>query len=113
MKKVILLSVVFFFIGITTTFAENEKVSKIVLSCNMDCGSCAAKIKKELTYTKGVKMVETDFEKDIITIEYRNDKTDSEKLIAAISKAGFKAEPQKANTCGAKKSCCSKKCGSK
>lgn len=101
MKKTILILTVILFAGITSMSAQEEtkkeskaksKISEVSLICNMDCNSCATKVKKQLAFTKGITGVETDYEKDIVTVKYRNDKTDTDKIIASLSEIDYKAK---------------------
>ncbi|MCK9255210.1 MAG: heavy-metal-associated domain-containing protein [Bacteroidales bacterium] len=78
---------------------ENSKISEVVLNCEMDCGNCAAKVKKQLSYTKGVTAVDVNHETDLVVVKYRNDKTDVDKLIASLNEIDYKANVHKpANT---------------
>ncbi len=108
MKKVALILSVIIFAGISGLMAQEEtstkeikknaKISEVSLSCQMDCGSCSEKVKKQLAYTKGVKFVSTDFEKDVVVVKYRNDRTDVDKIIASLGEIDYKAS--------VKKTCC-------
>ena len=71
---------------------ENSKVSEVTLSCKMHCGDCAEKVKKQLSFTKGVKDVQPNLEKQEVVVKYQNDKTDADKLIASLSEAGYAAK---------------------
>jgi copper chaperone CopZ len=86
----------------------------------MECGNCANDVKKQLAYTKGVKYVETDYEKDLVVIKYRNDRTDVDKLIASLGEIKYAASVYNPGCSSAKKGCCPGKtesssggCGSK
>ena len=114
MKKTVLILAALMFAVFTVSAQgkaekKNDKISEVKLSCKMDCGNCAADVKKQLAYTKGVKFVETDFEKDVVVVKYRNDITDSDKIIASLGEINYKATVNKADCPGAKKGCCSDK----
>ena len=105
MKKTILILTAILFAMTTSLFAQetekqeiikNEKLSEVNLTCDMACGNCANEVKKQLAFTKGVKFVETDYEKNTILVKYRNDKTDSDKIIASLAKIDYKASVKKA-----------------
>lgn len=49
---------------------------------------CKDRIEKDIAYTKGVKSVKLDLDTKIVTIEYRTEKTDPNKLRDTISKIG-------------------------
>lgn len=112
MKKSFLILTILMFVGATSIVAQeetstqdgNSKISEVTLSCKMNCESCANKVKKQLAYTKGVKGVTTDHEKDIVTIKYRNDKTDSDKLIESLAEIDYEAKVVK--PCATTKSGC-------
>lgn len=116
MKKVILISIALIFTGMTSVFAQemtakketkaNANISEVTLSCSMECGNCAAAVKKQLAYTKGVKFVSTDFEKDLVVVKYRNDRTDNDKIIASLAEINYKATVYKPGCPNAKKGCC-------
>jgi copper chaperone CopZ len=113
MKKVVLILSVVLFAGISDLMAQeetsskeikkNEKISEVSLSCQMDCGNCSDKVKKQLAYTKGVKFVSTDFEKDVVVVKYRNDRTDVDKIIASLGEIDYKASVKKACCSGSAK----------
>ncbi|MDD4216042.1 MAG: heavy-metal-associated domain-containing protein, partial [Bacteroidales bacterium] len=101
MKKTILILTVMLFAGITSMSAQeetkketkaNSKISEVSLVCNMACNSCATKVKKQLAFTKGITDVQTDYEKDIVTVKYRNDKTDTDKIIASLAEIDYQAK---------------------
>ena len=54
----------------------------------MSCQNCEDKIKGNMRFEKGVVKVETDREKQTVTITYDPKKTDVEKLQAAMKKIG-------------------------
>lgn len=118
MKKSILVLAAIFFVAVSISAQEkvekkdvkqNDKISEVSLSCKMECGNCANEIKKQLAFTKGVKFVETDYEKDIILVKYRNDKTDIEKIIASLGEIKYTASVYSPGCPNAKKTCCSGK----
>lgn len=110
MKKSILILTAIIFALTTSLVAQetakpekkkNKKISEVSLVCKMDCEKCANDVKKQLAFTKGVKVVETDHENNTIFIKYRNDKTDPVKIIASLAEIDYKAT--------VKKSCCPSK----
>lgn len=88
---------------------KNDKISEVTLSCKMDCGNCANDVKKQLAFTKGVKYVETDFEKDLVVVKYRNDRTDADKIIASLGEIKYAASVYNPGCGSVKKGCCSGK----
>ena len=99
MKKNILILVLALLLGIGNVFAQeqkaakqNEKISEVILSTEMHCQNCADKVSKQLAYTKGVIDVQANHEKNAVYIKYRNDRTDTEKLIASLKEIGYDAK---------------------
>ena len=99
MKKNILILVLALLLGIGNAFAQeqkaakqNEKISEVILTTEMHCQNCADKVAKQLAYTKGVIDVQANHEKNAVYIKYRNDRTDTEKLIASLKEIGYDAK---------------------
>lgn len=75
--------------------AKKEKKTKIdTLVCwtALDCKNCQAKVEKNIAFEKGVKGLEVDLEKKLVTVAYRVDKTNPQKIEKAIQDLGFKTE---------------------
>ena len=97
MKKMKLLTVtLLLFIGMASVFAKNDpKVKKVTYTCTVDCHSCEEKIMKNIPYEKGVKKVEVDIEKQLVTVSFKEGKNSTEGIKKAIDKLGYKAEVKK------------------
>ncbi|HOZ30571.1 MAG TPA: heavy-metal-associated domain-containing protein [Bacteroidales bacterium] len=115
MKKSVLILTAIIFAVISVSAQEltekkdskkNDKISEVTLSCKMECGNCANDVKKQLAFTKGVKYVETDYEKDLVLVKYRNDRTDVDKIIASLGEIKYVASVYNPGCPNAKKSCC-------
>ncbi|HPX76974.1 MAG TPA: cation transporter [Bacteroidales bacterium] len=102
-KTILILTMMFLAIAVVNAQEQNaqkagktdSKISEVVLSCKMDCGNCAEKVKKQLSYTKGVTAVEANHETDLVVVKYRNDKTDVDKLIASLGEIKYQASVYK------------------
>jgi len=82
----------------SVAFAGNDnakKVDTVVFKVEMDCMGCAGKIEKNIPFEKGVKELKVDFKNQKVTISYKTDKTNKEKLKKAIEKLKFKVEEVK------------------
>ena len=97
MKKMKLLTVaLLLFMGMTSVLAKDDpKVKKVTYTCTVDCHSCEEKIMKNIPYEKGVKKVEVDIEKQLVTVSFRTDKNTTEGIEKAIDDLGYQAEVQK------------------
>jgi len=71
-----------------------EKLT-VTFHSNMHCEDCVQTLTKSLAFEKGVTDLNFDLEKNLITIEYKNWKTDPGKLRKVILDTGFKAEEVK------------------
>jgi len=99
MKRVILLVVMSL---LTVTYLSAQKVEKVkkaktetvVYSVDMDCEGCLNKIKKELTFAKGVKELHLSLENQIVAVKFDPSKTDKEKLAGTIKQLGHTATEQ-------------------
>ena len=58
----------------------------------MHCSSCAMNIDGELEDTPGVKKASTSFAKNRVEVEFDEDQASVPQIIAAIARAGYKAE---------------------
>jgi copper chaperone CopZ len=95
MKQIILISLSLVFVAFLSKDVNaqeaNDKYAEVTLSCSMDCAGCASKVKTQLTYTKGVKSVETDYVKDEVLVKYLKSKTNEKALIASLKEIDYKA----------------------
>ena len=94
MKHIVL--IIFMMLGcaasaITTTDRQNKKreLHIVVFATNLHCENCKKKIENNIAYEKGVKDLQVDVAEKTVTVTYRADKTDCEKLRAAIQKLGY------------------------
>ncbi len=71
---------------------KKNKTETITCWVSMDCEGCKAKVEKNIAYEKGVKDLKVDLDTKLVTITYRSDKTNPEKLEKAIQKLGYKTE---------------------
>ena len=87
----------FFCLSLSTSLSaqsgapKKNKEVEITFSVDIDCPNCQKKVEAKLPFEKGVKDMKVDLEKHEIWILYQTDKTDKEKLIAAIKKIGYEA----------------------
>lgn len=116
MKKLLLvLSILFAGFAITETYAVidggKKEVKEVVLDCNMNCQSCSNAVEKQLSFTKGVRGVEADYEKNQVTVKYLPSKTNPQLLIEALAEINYKAsvcnvnETEKVNNAKCKQPC--------
>jgi len=80
-----------------TGFAYAQKTAEMTIKTSVVCGMCKTKIEKELVFEKGVKEVKVDVEKKTVWVKYRSDKSSPEKVKAALSKIGYRADDIKAD----------------
>lgn len=71
---------------------EKKKSETVEIKSSVVCGMCEAKVKKELSFEKGVTDVQVNLKEKLITVQYRPDKTDVEKIKTAITKIGYDAD---------------------
>jgi copper chaperone CopZ len=86
------------FAGFSTVSAQNKKskakdqTETVKVWASMTCGSCVAKIEKNIAFEKGVSGLDVDLPTKMVTITYKPAKTSQDKLEKAIQKLGFKTE---------------------
>ena len=103
-KNLLLIAMLMFSI---VTFAKGEKET-VVYNVAMHCNKCVNKIQQNIAFEKGVTDIKCDLEKRTVAVEYRTDKTNSEKIKEGFKKIGFEATEKECPKAGNKKSCCKK-----
>ena len=71
--------------------AKDIKTLVVTTQPQMHCESCENKIKGNLRFEKGVKQIECDIPKQLVTITYDAEKTKPETIIKSFEKFGYKA----------------------
>lgn len=75
-----------------TGMAKDIKTAVFTTEPHMHCASCERKIKENIRFEKGVKKIETNLERQTITIQYDADKTNPEKLLKGFERIRYKAK---------------------
>jgi mercuric ion binding protein len=89
MNKIkILVSFLFLFCS-TILFAQTDTIK---VQTSAECGTCKKKLEKELVFEKGVKSVNLNLDTKVVTVVYSVEKTNADKIRAAISKIGYAAD---------------------
>lgn len=92
MKKFLSILAALAAVVVLTSAKPKDDVHQATYQTNLHCKNCAAKIKDNVAFEKGVKDLSIDVDAKTVTIVYKTSKTDAEKLCAAIRKLGYKAE---------------------
>lgn len=79
------------FIGLSAQNKKDDRRNTVIFNVPMDCQSCKNKIEKNIAFEKGVKDLDVNLEKQIVSVTYDTKKTDVEKLQSAFGKLGYKA----------------------
>lgn len=77
--------------------AKESKYDTAQIQTSAVCDMCKERLEHDMAFEKGVKSVELDGDTKILTIVYRKDKTDKEKLKVAITEIGYDADELPAN----------------
>ncbi len=111
MRKILTISLLA--IGALATYAKDIKELVVTTTPQMSCQNCENKIKGNLRFEKGIKKIETDLEKQLVTITYDADKTDESKIEEAFGKLNYQVrkieECDDATSCKPAGSCCERK----
>ena len=93
MKKLFIFSAMM----LTATDALAKDIKTVVLTTNpeMHCNNCEKKIKSNLRFEKGVKVIETDLRTKTVTIKYDADKTTVDNIIKGFKKIKYEAKEVK------------------
>ena len=89
MNKTILLALMAM-ISVSLSARELQTVRFTTIP-QMHCSGCEKKIKGNLRFEKGIKMIETNVDSQTVIIRFDADKTSPEKLQKVLEKIGYKA----------------------
>lgn len=104
-KIILLMAVV---LATTLSVSAKKKGEKtVVFNVTLHCGSCKAKVDKNIPYEKGVKKMVSDLEAQTVSITYKDDKTTEENLKKALEKLDIPVKGIK--KCTDKKECTDEK----
>ena len=78
--------------------AKDIKTLVVTTEPQMHCENCEKKIKNNLRFEKGVKKIDTNVEKQTVTIQYDGEKTTEANIIKGFTKFGYKATRVKTET---------------
>ena len=101
MKKLVVLSAMM--LTAVVGMAKDLKTLVVTTVPQMHCASCENKIKGNLRFEKGVKQIECDIPKQMVTITYDGETTNPEALMKSFTKFGYKATEVKKDKPEAKK----------
>ena len=101
MKKFVVLSAMM--LTAVVGMAKDLKTLVVTTVPQMHCASCENKIKGNLRFEKGVKQIECDIPKQMVTITYDGEKTNPEAIMKSFKKFGYKATEVKKDKPEAKK----------
>lgn len=94
-RSIILFSIMMAFA--TVAMAKDIKTVVFTTVPQMHCSGCENKIKNNIRFVKGVKSIETNVEKQTVTVQYDADKTSADKIRQGFSKIGYTAEEVKSD----------------
>lgn len=86
------------------SMAKDIKTVVVTTQPQMHCASCENKIKGNLRFEKGIKLIKCDISEQRVTITYDADKTTPEAIIQSFTKFGYKATEVKQESQTEKKS---------
>lgn len=89
MKKLILLTFAMFIAVLAN--AQNRSEVVFTTEPKMDCQHCVDKIKNNIRFERGVRTINPDLKTQLVTVQYDGEKTNTENLIKAFAKIGYKA----------------------
>ena len=72
---------------------HNKHKDTVTYLVSMTCEKCQKRIESNIPFEKGVTDLKVDLPKKLVTIEYRTDKTNPEKLKNALKEMGYTVTP--------------------
>lgn len=106
MKKISIV-VFFIFLGIT---AYSQKTDTLKIATSAQCEMCKERIEKAMAYESGVKFFELEMSDKFLTVVYKANRTNPDKIRKAVSDVGYDADDVKADEKAYSKlpACCKK-----
>ena len=97
-------------VSMAQTTAKATGTEEVKIKTSAVCEMCKASIEKALSVEKGVKSAKLDVSSKVVTVVYRKDKTNADKIRTAVSKTGYDADQVPADTKAYEKlhPCCKK-----
>lgn len=92
LKTALLSAIIILFAISTSTAQKPANREEIKIQTDLDCEVCKKKIEDYMAFERGVTAIHADVPTKVVTIEYRTNRTDEEKLLAALRKLGYEAE---------------------
>ena len=72
--------------------AQDKKTETVKIKTSSVCNMCKKTLETGMAYEKGVKNVNLDVPSQMLTVQYRADKTNVESLRQAVNKLGYDAD---------------------
>lgn len=88
MKKLTIMAALL--LSVSAGYAKKQKVV-FTTQPQMHCQNCEKRIKNNLRFEKGVKLIETSVESQTVTVTYDDSKTTPDKLREGFKKFGYEA----------------------
>jgi copper chaperone CopZ len=99
MKNVMtLILIAVFSLGSSNVIAQKtKKTETVIIKTTAICGMCKTTIEKAMAYERGIISSNLNLETSELTVKYKENKTNPEKIRKAITEAGYDADDIKAN----------------
>lgn len=96
--QVFLLVLMGLFFSVELSAQEKEsKYETVTIQTSAICDQCKTRLEKNISFEKGVKSVVLDEKTKELTITFKKEKNDKEKLKKAITKVGYDADEMPAD----------------
>lgn len=80
-----------------TNYAVAQKTAEIKIKTSAQCGMCKDRIEKAMSYESGIISTNLDLVTKDVTVVYKPNKTNPDKVRIALSKIGYQADDFKAD----------------
>jgi|SRR6476469_8858707 len=97
MKSFIASLLLFFSVSVAVQAQSKPGTEQVKLKTSAVCDMCKARLEKSLAFEKGVQSATLDVPSQVLTVNYRPDKTNVAALRTAVQKTGYDADEQPAD----------------
>lgn len=81
------------FLAAATVYVSASELRTVIFKvAQMECSNCEKKVRKNISFEKGLKTLDTDIKKRTVTITYDAEKTSVEQLKKGFAKFEYEAK---------------------
>ena len=89
--------ILLFLLFASAIYAVDKKNDTVIIKTSAICNECKERIETALAYEKGIVQSDVNFKTGMVSVVYKDSKTNPDKIRKAISETGYNADNVKAD----------------